>query len=226
MKKNKKEEMNNQEDNNEEKKVGKIKLFFEYYKNVPAFKALVKLFLYFIFFAVIISVVAFNQENIKEVPQRPKTEEHEENQVTYQEMLNALRDNIKIFGDIKINEENYQIEANYRDKILSGIYRTKNSTHEFKIKEHVVYEISLSEEKENTELLKQININFLIPDDLITLLQNNKATKMLEDGGIIYNYEIEKTKYQVQVKDNWIDKIEIVNDSFSYRVEYSKGTVS
>lgn len=220
--------MNNNENNGEEeKKPGKIKLFFEYYKYVPGFKALVKLFLYFIFFAVIISVVACNQDTIKEKQPQEKTEEKEKVEKTYKEMLDELVNNdIEILYNISINGEIFKIDATRKDNILSGIYRTKESIHEFKIKDNVIYEIGLNEERENSELFSNINLTYILPDQLVTLLESNKATKMLNDGKTIYNYEIEATKYKIEVNDDRINKIEITNELSNYTIEYNKSEVN
>lgn len=218
--------MKNNNEENEEQKPSKIKLFGEYYKNVPGFKALVKLFLYFIFFAVIISVVACNQETVKQNNKEEKTEEKEKVTLTYQEMLDALTtNNSKILYNITIGEESYRIDATYQDKILSGMFRTKDTLHEFKIQNNLVYEIGLNEEKENATLFTNINITYLVPESLVNILENNKAIKMLEDDTIVYNYEIDGSKYRVVTKDNEINKIEITSTSFSYIIEYSKSEV-
>lgn len=216
----------NNEEKEEEKKPSKISLFFLYYKNVPAFKALIKLALYFIFFAVIISVVACNQDTIKQMDEKDKVEEKEKTSLTYKEMLDALlASDLKITYNIIVNDTEYRIDANYQEKSLSGMFRTVNEIHEFKIKDDIVYEITLNEEKENMELLNNINLTYLLPDALITYLESNKATKMLSEGNTIYNYDIDATKYAVITTDDWINKIEITNELFKYVIEYNKSEV-
>lgn len=219
--------MNNKENNEEEKSPGKIKMFFEYYKYVPGFKALVKLFMYFIFFAVIISVVACNQDTIREETKKETTEEQQKTEKTYKDMLDELVNNdLKILYNISINEKKFQIEATKKDNVLSGIYRTQEKLHEFKINDNIIYEIGLNEEKENPELFKELNLTFILPDQLVILLENNKATKMLSDGVTLYNYEIDAIKYQVEVKDDKINKINISSESFNYAIEYNKSEVN
>lgn len=222
--------VNNNEENTQEeseKKPGKIKMFFEYYKYVPAFKALVKLGLYFIFFAVIISVVACNKDTVSKDPEKDKVEEKQENELSYKEMLDVLiTDNIEIVYNITINENIYKIDATRKDNILSGIYRTKDSIHEFKIQDNIIYEIGLNEEKENPELFNDINLTYLLPEQLVALLESNKATKMLDDGSTIYNYEIDAVKYHVVTKDNWINKMEITSELATYIIEYNKSEVN
>lgn len=220
---------NNDENTQEEieKKPSKIKMFFEYYKYVPGFKALVKLGLYFIFFAVIISVVACNKDTINQTPEKEKTEEKQEMEISYKEMLEALTtNNMQILYNSTVGEEIYRIDATRKDNILSGIYRTKDSIHEFKIQDNIVYEIGLNEEKETTELFININLNYLLPEQLVSILESNKATKTLENEAIIYNYEIEEVKYRVIINNNWINKIEIADELSNYVIEYNKSEVN
>lgn len=220
---------NNDENKQEEieKKPSKIKMFFEYYKYVPGFKALVKLGLYFIFFAVIISVVACNKDTINQNPEKESTEEKKEMEISYKDMLEALtNNNIEILYNITVNEEIYRIDATRKDNILSGIYRTKDSIHEFRIQDNIVYEIGLNEEKENIDLFNNINLNYLLPEQLISMLEVNKATKTLENEAIIYNYEIEEVKYRVIINNNWINKIEIADELSNYVIEYNKSEVN
>ena len=222
--------MNNDEEKLEEeneKKPGKLKMFFEYYKYVPSFKALVKLGLYFIFFAIIISVVACNKDVVTQTKENEKTEEQQETTISYKEMLDALiTNNVQILYDITMGEEVYRIDATRKDNILSGIYRTKTALYEFKIQDDIVYEIGLDEEKENGELLAHINLTYILPEQLVSLLESNKATKMLSDDLTIYNYEIDTVKYHVVTKDNWSDKIEITTELFNYTIKYNKSEVN
>lgn len=219
---------NNEENYEEvEQTPGKIKLFFEYYKYVPGFKALVKLCLYFIFFAVIISVVACNHETVNQEQKKEQTEEKQPTEKTYKEMLDELiNNNMQILYNITINEDIYQIDATRKEHIMNGIYRTKESIHEFRIQDNIIYEIGLNEEKENPELFTTLNLTFILPDQLVTILESNKATKMLEDGNTIYNYDIEATKYRVEVKNNEINKIIITSELSTYTIEYNKSEVN
>lgn len=215
--------MKNNNEEQEEKKVSKLSLFWTYYKEVPGVKALVKLILYFIFFAVIISVVACNQDTYKQQEQEKKEKYEEKQSITYKEILDKLlTNNLNITYNIKINEIEYRIDATYQNQELTGILKTIDKTTEFKIKDNLVYEVGLNEEIENAAILSDINIAYLLPDTLLSLLESNKSTKMINNDEVIYSYEIDNIKYQVTVKDEWVNLIMITSDTGSYNIEYKE----
>lgn len=212
----------NEVNEEEETKQSKLSLIFTNYKENPAFKALIKLSLYFLLFLIIIVVVSFGNTNISE-ENTPVEEEPTEQIVepkSYKEMLNdVLIDNNSLKYEIKLNEEIYMLDYTIGNNILNGIIENNKGITKFTYKDNIVYEIKLNEEKENNELFNNMNLDFINIYSLINILSNSKAMKLLNDDTTIYNYTIEESQVTVTVSNEKINTIDITEGLNSYKVE-------
>lgn len=191
----------------------------------PGFKALVQLIGIIIFFAVIVLVSKFGEEEQKEtltnndnieitttVPESPKK--------TYYDYLLDLENNKKkITAAISINDMSYNLSMESEKEILSGYLETKTKTSKFKIEEDKIYEVKLEEEIENDKLFEGINLDYIIIEKLTEMLSNNKATKQLIDDTIVYDYELEGKTIKVTTKDQ-IDLVEITEGNNIYKLTF------
>ncbi len=210
------------EEEKSEEKVSKGKIIRTLYKENPAFKALIKLSLYFILFLVIIVVVGTSdyQRDEKEESQKSVVTEPVKYPKKYQEILqDTIQDEKKFSYEVTHNEEKYLLTYELQEGIISGIYEDFNKVvKKFVIKENIPYEISLKEENENYDLFKSMNINYINIYNLIELLESNKALKMLEDEKILYKYELEGANITVTVAEEKINKIEINASEYLYTI--------
>lgn len=215
------EKHNNEEER--DKKTGKFKIILELYKQSPAIKALVKLFLYFIFFSIIISVVALSGSNTKD-KDTPSTEDKK----TTESVEKSYRD---ILNDTTLKNKNYNYEVingdeksiiNYtiEESGLSGFYEKADSTiKKFIIKDNNVYEVVLKEEKENNSLFGDLNLNIINIYKLIELISNNKGLKMLENDYIVYKYNLDNLEISVSVKNESITIIDVLENNIHYIIK-------
>ncbi len=211
--------------NKKKKEPNKIKLYYQSHKDLPAFKSLIKLFLYFLFFAIIIGVVVTHQDESNEEDKntQDKTQEVTTKKISYKEVLDLLNNtDIDISYNITIGEILYKIEAEKVDEVYTGIIESTEGITKFKIQDNKVYEVKMNEDIINDNLFNNINLDYILINNLTNILLNNKSIKILKDDNTIYKYNIDNCEYNITIKDNWVDKIEISNDSSSYIIEYKK----
>lgn len=216
----KKENENNEE---EEKKISKPRLVYELYRQSPAFKALIKLSLYFLLCFVILIVVATAKGTSKDA-----SEAEESNKTTapvssksYRDILNDLLVGDAKFSYVVTNLDNkYYITYDYADNIESGLFESETTPlKKFVIKDNIVYEVVLNEEKENPELFLALKLEYININSLVDLLMNSKGLKMLEDDITLYKYDIDGVKIDVSVKSDNIVNIEIIDADTNYLIE-------
>lgn len=207
--------------NNEEEKISKIKYVYEAYRQSPAFKALIKLSLYFILCFVIIIVVATSGDLEKE------TKNDEDNvstttkvQKSYHDILNDLLISEKKFSyEITSGDDVYYISYELTNGVQSGLIETSSSSlKKFLIKDNIIYEVVLNEEKENLELFQTLNVNYINIYSLVDILSNNKSFKMLNDDETIYNYNVDNVDIAVTVKEEKIINLEILDSGIKYMI--------
>lgn len=216
----KKENENNEE---EEKKVSKIRLVYELYRQSPAFKALIKLSLYFLLCFVILIVVATAKGTSKDA-----SEAEESNKTTapvsaksYRDILNDLLVGNTKFSYAVTNLDNkYYITYDYADNIQTGLFESETiPLKKFVIKDNKVYEVVLNEEKENPELFLALKVEYININSLVDLLMNSKGLKMLEGDATLYKYDIDGTIINVSVKSEKIVSIEIIDADTNYLID-------
>lgn len=216
----KKENENNEE---EEKKVSKFRLIYELYRQSPAFKALIKLSLYFLLCFVILIVVATAKGTNKDAG-----EAEESNKTTtsvsaksYRNILNDLLVGEAKFSCVVTNLDNkYYITYDFADNIQTGLFESETiPLKRFVIKDNKVYEVVLNEEKENPELFLSLKLEYININSLVDLLMNSKGLKMLEGDVTLYKYDIDGTSINVSVKNESIVSIEIIDKETHYLID-------
>lgn len=206
----------------EEKMENFFDVFMRNYRNVEGFRIIVKLAAYVLFiiiFIVLVNVLGTNDKVINDMP--TTTTETKEKYKTYKEILdNAYREIHPYNINITINNEEYKIDAINNVDSVTGYFKTKDKTTEFKIIDNLIYEITLKEEKENAQLFNNIDYEFINIKNLILLLEKNSATKKVEAGITSYEYTIIKDNVNYQITTNVIDeeldKITITSQNANY----------
>lgn len=131
-----------------------------------------------------------------------------------------------LVGDAKFSyvvtnlDNKYYITYDYADNIESGLFESETtSLKKFVIKDNIVYEVVLNEEKENPELFLALKLEYININSLVDLLMNSKGLKMLEDDITLYKYDIDGVKIDVSVKSDNIVNIEIIDADTNYLIE-------
>lgn len=208
----------------EEQEVSTFKLFWRAFRETHAFKSLIKLCLYFVMFFIIIIVVALSQTDDKESDYNENDEAPSTTVVakSYRELLDDLLNSNAKFSYVVTDteEKSYYISYEIVDGIESGLIETENeSLKKFIIRDNVVYEVVLNEERENDKLFQSLNLNYINIYSLVDILTNSKSYKMLEDDYTLYKYEIDGVNISVSVKEERIEKLEINDASIKYDIE-------
>ena len=207
----------------------KWEVFHRNYKNVPGFKAAVKLGLYFIFIFILVVIVAFTnyskkEKKIEKVAAGKATTTTSIKALSYGDMLEKLKDvGTEYKALIKMNNKEYLITTIIKNDYIEGFYETSNTNTKFKLQNDKVIEVKMNNEIENASLLELFDLDFINPLSLINLLKNTSSTKKLVDGNIVYNYDINKSDMDsytadVTTDNNHISKIVIKNDIIDYEI--------
>ena len=221
MKKRKTEEENRQENF--------FDVFIRNWKNVPGFRSVIKLGLYFIFIFIFILVVNVagnktgTKKNVANTHVSSTTKAVET--ITYKDVLeNVVKNNKDVYMEIEINGQKAVVDAVNNGENITGYYETDKLTKKFKIENNVLYEVTLDHEIENDKILNGLNIDFIVPANMIEILKNNIPTKMINNEKVLYNYDItiNNIAYKVTttVKESILTNIEIISEKEKYTTVY------
>lgn len=202
-----------------------FEVFMRNYKNVPGFKALMKIVLFFLLVGLMMLITYLGKSNQKEPTKTTTTipVKQETSVVNYKDALDVLmNNNHEVSMVIKNHDTKYQINYSIEDSIIDGYIETVNGTYHFNIKDDKVYEIKLNEEKENPELLSEFNLTYFDTTKLVNSLKNELATKQLDQDKMIYHYIIDNVNYYIILDNNKINNIQIKTDNYEYDILYKK----
>ena len=130
-------------DNNEELETA-FQVFMRNYKNVPGFRALVKLGLWALLFITIIVVASLGGNSTNE--NRNIQESTKEVSLTYKDILDKYNnDNVTLKVTLKKDDITKLLDVKKENNYLSGIYETNDAVVKFIIKDKDVYEIKMNE---------------------------------------------------------------------------------
>lgn len=204
-----------------------FEVFMRNYRNVPGFKALMKIVLFFVLVSIMMLITYLGKSSERELKSTTTTtttkvtDVNENSVVNYKDALEILmKNNHEVSMVIQNNDTKYQINYSIQDNIIDGYLETIAGTHHFKIQNDIVYEINLNEEKENPNLLNEFNINYFDTTKLINSLKNEIATKQLNNDKMIYHYIIDSINYYVILDNNQINNIQIKTDKYEYDISY------
>lgn len=207
----------------------KWEVFLRNYNQVPAFKALVRLGIYFFLFLIFILVINIGGKNLSDEDNKTTTttsENKASEKLTYKEILDNLANkDVSIEFTSVINNYETRINAEVHDGVITGLIENQDMTKKFKVQDDQVFEIVLDKENINQELFNGINYEFLNPTKLVNILNSNQSTKRKKDSEVIYNYTINHNDINydtmVVVENNSIKSIEMIQESNQYRIIYS-----
>lgn len=216
--------------NNKDDKYSALDVFKYNYENVPGFKEAFKLFMYFIFIVLFMIMVAVarnsNDDSEVEPSDTISTSVVSGEHLTYKQMLdNLYKKETTINMTINNSGAITTIDAKNKNSVLEGYLESSTSTKHFKIENNTVYEINAGNVSINPELLNGIEYNFIVPANLVNILENNNSTKNVQDAITSYTYEsinVDEVIYTIKVNviSNNIKEINITNENITYTIEY------
>ena len=194
--------------------------FIILYKNVPGFNGIVKLALYFIFFAVMIGILL-----LLGVLSKNGKKDNPKSEVNYQQVLEKVLDHSEYTANVTINDNKYIVTGSFGNNILTGTIESSNGITKYKIKDNNIYEIKMDEEISNEQLFGEMDYKILFNNDLVNIIKGAAGIK-IDGETIIYKYEnvnISGISYNIElsISNNKITNIKVFNDTCTYDINYN-----
>ena len=211
------------------KKDNKDNSFFESFKynynNLEGFDSLVKLIIFFAFSLIILIFGRFAvQQDREEAEKRKEINQANQSENIFKRQVEQI---IKKEGTIKITKGDYVVmlkNVKESDGVINGFFQDSNKvSKEFRIKENKVYELVFDEEEENETLLSELNLDFIIPSMLVSILEETEKLEEKDGNAIYYTYNYASdVNYTISLKieSDSVQSINISNDNVIYEITY------
>ena len=202
---------------------------FKYnYKNTPGFESGLKLLMFIVFSIVLI---VFARATIASEKKYNAT-------TTTVTRISGQTDQLKKILDATISQETeITIEGpndlvtkltnvKETDGVVTGYLKSKEKgIKEYRIRQKAIYELDgAGNEFETDDLLPKVDVNFLVPSELVRILETNKTVVNYYEDSVVYSYFVESNEttndIKVLVKDNKVNNIFIKNDIHTYEITY------
>ena len=202
---------------------------FKYnYKNTPGFESGLKLLMFIVFSIVLI---VFARATIASEKKYNAT-------TTTVTRISGQTDQLKKILDATISQETeITIEGpndlvtkltnvKETDGVVTGYLKSKEKgIKEYRIRQKAIYELDgAGNEFETDDLLPKVDVNFLVPSELVRILETNKTVVNYYEDSVVYSYFVESNEttndIKVLVKDNKVNNIFIKNDIHKYEITY------
>lgn len=213
---------NKEKQEKQEKEPSKFSKFIYLYKTYPGIRALVKLSLYGIFFIIFIGVIAYaNGSNSSKSSSDTTTTTTNASAIKYQDIIDKFSTNSSYNASIIINDNKYEVDGIFGNNILSGTFESASNITKFKIRDNIIYQVTLDGENETDTLLDPIYVNFLVPSYLGNILKTANSIKTVNDNKIVYTYyniNENNVNYTINVTviSDVLTEISIISGSNSY----------
>lgn len=197
------------------------KSFKELWSNTTT-NALIRLGLWAIFFIIVyIFIILSNVSN----GSKPKssftttTKETTTNKITYIDMKEKLTNNSQLII-YKINE--YYITGTITNNTLIGTLEDNDKIYKFKYDGGKIFTLKKEEEIENTEILNNIKKEYLLPKNILNIINNPKLIGIKSADGQDYSYNNESISITVHIEKDNIERIIIVENDINYNLEFKE----
>ena len=202
------------------KKKDKDKITLKELWSHPFYNSLIKLGLWFLFFAVLYFFLMIGSINSPKrntlKPENDKTEKT----ISFIEMKNNLiNNNQKIVYSIN----NYYIAGIISDNTLTGTLED-NFDHLIKIKYDgdKLYQLKKEEEIENNDILDNLKKEYLLPSKIIEIIDNPNVIGTKSADELSYSYTIDNIAISFYLNTKQIKKIIILDNDITYNLEYEE----
>lgn len=188
----------------------------KYLKSSPKSKALFKLALWAVFFAVLFIIASFsNLDNYE------NNNNENNNHPSYLTIKNKLMEsNLLIKVKVTKSDGETLIDGKYIDNIMEGTIENLNGVFKFKIKENNLYELKMNEEIIRNDLMEEINVSYLNPQALFAIFEESEYLKYPNNDGFKYSYVNNNVAITVYTDIDRIEKIIILDENITYEIEY------
>ena len=142
--------------------------FRDHLENTPGFSSLIKVILFILFFIVLSSCsrITIAKEKKANENKTTTTTEYQIQKRNYKNLVDEIKTKEATIT-ISIGDIPYLIEnLKYTDDTLSGMFESSNATKKFKVKDGIIYEYVLGQDKENNDLFGEVEKNIVIPSQI------------------------------------------------------------
>jgi len=201
--------------------------FRDHLENTPGFSSLIKIIIFILFFIILTSCsrMTIAKEKKAKANTTTTTTEYQIQKRNYKNLVDEIKTKEATIT-ISIGDVPYLIEnLMYTDDTLSGMFESSNATKKFKVKDDIIYEYVLGQDKENADLFGEVDKIIVIPTNLINILETNRAINQTLASSVIYTYDniaINNVAYTVTVKieEDKITSILLISDNSKYDIQY------
>lgn len=184
--------------------------------SIPRYRAVIKLSLYGIMFAIIIAMA-----NLYESIEPNKDNESKK---SYAEIVKSTDlNNIDIKYNININNNTYIIEGEIKKGVLIGYIEANSNIKKIKLNNDTIYNVVNNYENIDAELNAILIKEFLLPQKIIDLVTNQTAFIEKQENIAKYTYNINynDVNYNIKITNNFsaITSITITNELVEYNLE-------
>lgn len=180
---------------------------------VPKYQTLFKLGGYIIFFIVFFAIASLSQNSSEPV--------NKNNSLSYSTMKKKLLENNLTIKYTIESTSDYYLEGTLIDSVISSTLETTEEIKKIKIIEENIYLIQKNQETLDNTLLKDINLIYLFPQNIINILNNNNSLMKRSADQKIFSYLIDNKSYSVFTNETSIEKIIIIDGIITYTLEYN-----
>lgn len=124
--------------------------------------------------------------------------------------------------EIKYNINNYLITGTVINNILTGTLEFDDNIYKIKYDSNELYQISKETEEINNELLPEIKMSFLLPQNIIDIISQSDIIADKDETNKIYKYNINDNLIQVFYNEESIYKITVEDNKNYYILVYTK----
>ena len=194
------------------------KSFKELWKN-PVSGSLIKLGLWGVFF-VFVYIFIFATSNINK-----NNYDYNSNTTTtkvttsYKDMKDNLLNKEQ---EIVYSINDYYIKGTIKNNILKATLEDNDSIYNIKYDGINIYNVKKGEDIINEELLADINKNYLIPNNIIALIDDAKVIGTKSRDEKVYSYNIESAAISVYLGDERLEKIIVLDSGITYNLEFKE----
>ena len=194
----------------------------ELWKN-PGYKALIKLGLWLIFFVIIYLFIFINRSaynSANNIENKINSTTTIQTKITYNKMKQLLINNEQL---VIYTINDYYIEGSVKDNTLNATLEDNiDLTYKIKYDGEYLYQVKKEEEIINEELLKDIKLEYLLPSNIINLINNPKIISIKNADEKIYSYNIDESTISVYLNNDRIEKIIVLDNGITYNLEFKE----
>ena len=214
--------MSKKEVKKETKEETKKSKFKELWKS-PFYNSLFKLVMWALFFLAVIIIGVISSKAGNNIRTNYNIDDNEEETVEVVNYLQMKQNIVSKDQDITYKVKDYYINGKISNNILNATLEDNTDIiYKFKYDNEKLYQIKKNEEVENTKLLSDINLKYLLPKNIMDLIDDPKIIPIKSADEKIYSYTANNVSVSVYLGDKSIEKIIVLDNQVTYTLEYKE----